>query len=509
MTNRSGTPSSSRIRSTSSWASRSWMTRVRPQPPGQVDVPAERQLLGGPALLPGPEVVEPGLADRADPLARPRPAPRSRPAPRRARPAPRAAAPRWGAARPPRRSRRASRAASTAQRAPGRSQPICTIRVTPTAAACASASSVVSQRRPGRPDRRRCRGGSGCPRPGAAAAPAPEAGCGRGRRHGGCGSVRSRRRLRAGRGGLVHGVVDDPLGQPGPTGHVEDRLLARRPRRLLLGDQRGQRRRRPWVRRPGRRAPRRRSSPRPGHRRRPTRRGRPARPGVPPRGSWSAPGTRRRGGRRRTPRPSRPARPRCGAAPRRRPSSAARRAARPAARPRSPALRGRKPSKQNRSTGSPETASAVSTADGPGTAVTVTPALDRGGDEPVARVGHRRHPGVGDQQHPLAAEQRVHEHRGAGRLVALEVGDDPAGRASPRGRWSAVAAGGCPRRRPRRRWRAPRPAAAARRRPGRWASPASTSTPSPVARPALPRPSGDHPGTRRGSGVPGSVQWRA
>ena len=41
-------------------------------------------------------------------------------------------------------------------------------------------------------------------------------------------------------------------------------------------------------------------------------------------------------------------------------------------RPRSPALRGRKPSKQNRSTGRPLTASAVSTALGPGTAVTRT-----------------------------------------------------------------------------------------------------------------------------------------
>ncbi|SCD50173.1 hypothetical protein GA0115240_11156 [Streptomyces sp. DvalAA-14] len=40
---------------------------------------------------------------------------------------------------------------------------------------------------------------------------------------------------------------------------------------------------------------------------------------------------------------------------------------------RSPALRGRNPSKQKRSTGSPDTASAVSTADGPGTAVTVIP----------------------------------------------------------------------------------------------------------------------------------------
>jgi hypothetical protein len=41
---------------------------------------------------------------------------------------------------------------------------------------------------------------------------------------------------------------------------------------------------------------------------------------------------------------------------------------------RSPSLRGGNPSKQNRSVGSPETASAVVTADGPGTAVTRTPA---------------------------------------------------------------------------------------------------------------------------------------
>jgi len=43
-------------------------------------------------------------------------------------------------------------------------------------------------------------------------------------------------------------------------------------------------------------------------------------------------------------------------------------------RSRSPALRGGNPSKQNLSVGRPETASAVVTADGPGIAVTVTPA---------------------------------------------------------------------------------------------------------------------------------------
>lgn len=45
----------------------------------------------------------------------------------------------------------------------------------------------------------------------------------------------------------------------------------------------------------------------------------------------------------------------------------------PSRRRRSPPLRGRNPSKQNLSTGSPDTASAVSTADGPGTAVTRSP----------------------------------------------------------------------------------------------------------------------------------------
>ena len=86
-----------------------------------------------------------------------------------------AAAPRWGAARRRPRARRALAAASTAQRAPGRSQPICTIRVTPTAAAS------VERRRAGAAHRRRrrCRGGSGCRRPGAAAARAPAAARGR------------------------------------------------------------------------------------------------------------------------------------------------------------------------------------------------------------------------------------------------------------------------------------------------------------------------------------------
>ncbi len=101
-------------------------------------------------------------------------------------------------------------------------------------------------------------------------------------------------------------------------------------------------------------------------------------------------------------------------------SSASRRA-------RSPALRGRNPSKQNRSTGSPDNASAVRTADGPGTAVTAHPGLDRGGHQPVAGVGHRGHPRVGDQQHPLAGLQRLDQLGGPAGLVGVVVGDDPAG----------------------------------------------------------------------------------
>ena len=138
---------------------------------------AERLVLRGPALLAGAEVVEPGLADRAHPVAGPAPAARSRPAPRRACPPRRAAAPRWGAAPRRRPARRASRRPRPPSgRRAGRSR-----------------SARSGARRPRRPrraprrsasqassGRRRCRGGSGCRRPGAAAARAPAAAPGRG-----------------------------------------------------------------------------------------------------------------------------------------------------------------------------------------------------------------------------------------------------------------------------------------------------------------------------------------
>ena len=53
--------------------------------------------------------------------------------------------------------------------------------------------------------------------------------------------------------------------------------------------------------------------------------------------------------------------------------------------------------------------------------------LDRGHDEAVARVGDARHPGVGDQHHAVAGEQRLEQHGGAGLLVALEVGHHATG----------------------------------------------------------------------------------
>ena len=130
---------------------------------------------------------------------------------------------------------------------------------------------------------------------------------------------------------------------------------------------------------------------------------------------------------------------------------------------RRPPLRGGNPSKVNRSLGRPDTASAVVTADGPGRQVTGTPARDRGGHQPVARIGHAGHAGVGHQQYVVAADQGGQQIRGAGTFVALEVGQHPAAAARSRARRSAGAIGGCPRR-PRCRPRPERSAAVGWRR---------------------------------------------
>ena len=63
--------------------------------------------------------------------------------------------------------------------------------------------------------------------------------------------------------------------------------------------------------------------------------------------------------------------------------------------------------------------------------MTADAALDRGRDQPVAGVGHRRHPGVGHQHHPLAGLERLDQQRRAAGLVALEVGHHPAGERDP------------------------------------------------------------------------------
>ena len=95
---------------------------------------------------------------------------------------------------------------------------------------------------------------------------------------------------------------------------------------------------------------------------------------------------------------------------------------------RSPALRGRKPSKQKRSLGRPLTASAVVTADGPGTQVT--------GRSCAAAAATSRYPGsltVGIPASVTSSTRRPARTASSSSghpllLVALEAADDPAGR---------------------------------------------------------------------------------
>ena len=61
------------------------------------------------------------------------------------------------------------------------------------------------------------------------------------------------------------------------------------------------------------------------------------------------------------------------------------------------AFAGRKPSKKNRSVGSPETVSAVSTDDAPGIAMTAEARLMRRAHELEAGIGDQRRAGIRDQ----------------------------------------------------------------------------------------------------------------
>ncbi len=98
--------------------------------------------------------------------------------------------------------------------------------------------------------------------------------------------------------------------------------------------------------------------------------------------------------------------------------------------------------------------------------VTVDPGLDRGRHQPVARVRHRRHAGVGHHQHVLA--------RRAARRAAAAPGPPrwprrttpPARTGAPPDRRTAAAAGGCPRPRSPAVVAERRRAAGRRRRPG-------------------------------------------
>ena len=116
----------------------------------------------------------------------------------------------------------------------------------------------------------------------------------------------------------------------------------------------------------------------------------------------------------RTRRRSRPGWRPAGAGPRRTPGCAPRRPARPAASAARRARRGRNPSKQNRSHGSPDSASAVVTADGPGRRGDRYAGLDRRPDQPESGVGDARHATVGDHRDPGPVRARPRPARAYG-----------------------------------------------------------------------------------------------
>ena len=133
-------------------------------------------------------------------------------------------------------------------------------------------------------------------------------------------------------------------------------------------------------------------------------------------------------------------------------------------------LRGRNPSNANRSVGRPLTASAMSTALGPGRAETVTPGRDRGLHQDEAGVAHGRHAGIRQHQQVGVAGE-LDELGGAVALVVLVQRDearavlDPEGAQQLHGRAGVLGGDHLGVR------RAPRSAGATRRRGCRSASP--------------------------------------
>ena len=173
---------------------------------------------------------------------------------------------------------------------------------------------------------------------------------------------------------------------------------------------------------------------------------------------------------------------------------------------RSPGLRGRNPSNVNRSVGRPESTSAASAADGPGTTLHVDPGFDRAVHQAVAGIGDRRHAAVGDERHRAPRAGGVRSAPRCARARCLRrttpsVCGDPGPGAGGR-------SGGCPHTRRGRRRPAPREPVA-RGRPGcRSACPRATAFPPRVQgdtmlslRPCVEGPGWKDSGGRRTQGL--------
>ena len=132
---------------------------------------------------------------------------------------------------------------------------------------------------------------------------------------------------------------------------------------------------------------------------------------------------------RREPPPASAASPAAAAATRRRrPARRSARARPRARRARPPGAAGTRRTRSARPT-SPLATSAVSTAEGPGSTVTGTPAASAAPHEPRARIGDPGHPGVRDERHPLARGEPRQELGDPRRLVVRVQGEEP--RADP------------------------------------------------------------------------------
>ena len=90
---------------------------------------------------------------------------------------------------------------------------------------------------------------------------------------------------------------------------------------------------------------------------------------------------------------------------------------------RSPGLRGRNPSNAKRSVGRPDSTSAASAADGPGTHPHVDPGFDRAVHQAVAGIGDRGHAAVGDERHRAPRPEAFDQLVGALAFVAFEERD--------------------------------------------------------------------------------------